>query len=121
MFLLKFFFQRHRPLTPLLSEAKGLSFPSGHAMMSLTFYGLLAYMAWKNVENVATRIILVGGLLLLILCIGLSRIYLRVHYASDVIAGFSLGIMWLVICSYVLNKMEKYSKRNLNPQVNAEA
>ena len=119
MFLLKFIFQRHRPLMPLLDAARGLSFPSGHAMMSFTFYGLLAYMVWKNVENRLLRVVLVSGLLLVILCIGISRIYLRVHFASDVIAGFCLGLMWLVLCSFVIDKMEKYSRRKVNPQVQA--
>jgi undecaprenyl-diphosphatase len=117
LFLLKFLFKRHRPLTPLLEEARGLSFPSGHAMMSFTFYGLLAYMVWKNVENKALRIILVTGLLLVILGIGISRIYLRVHYASDVLAGFCLGLMWLVLCSFIIDRMEQYSRRKVNPQV----
>lgn len=117
LFLLKFVFHRTRPLTPLLEQAKGLSFPSGHAMMSLTFYGLLAYLVWQNVENKFLKLFLVTSLTLLILFIGISRIYLRVHYASDVIAGFSLGLMWLVLCSFIIDKMEKYSKRNVAPQV----
>ncbi len=119
MFLLKFIFQRERPLNPLLTEAKGLSFPSGHAMMSFTFYGLIIYMVWINVQSRLLRSVLVTGLLLLILLIGISRVYLKVHYASDVIAGFCLGLMWLVLCSFVLDKMEKYSQKEINPAVQA--
>jgi undecaprenyl-diphosphatase len=74
-------------------------------------------MVWKNVENKALRIILVTGLLLVILGIGISRIYLRVHYASDVLAGFCLGLMWLVLCSFIIDRMEQYSRRKVNPQV----
>lgn len=48
MFCLKFIFQRNRPLTPLLAEAKGYSFPSGHALMSLTFYGLIIFLVWQK-------------------------------------------------------------------------
>lgn len=121
MFGLKFLFNRPRPLTPLLFEAKGLSFPSGHALMSVTFYGLLIYVVYKSVKNTAARWTLITLLLLLILTIGFSRIYLRVHYASDVIAGFCVGFLWLVVCISVLNQLEKYSRRNVNPIVQQPA
>lgn len=88
---LKLFFQRPRPLTPLLEAAKGLSFPSGHAMTSVTFYGLMIYLVMRNFKSPVLKTILVSLLVLLIIGIGFSRIYLRVHYASDVIAGFSVG------------------------------
>lgn len=113
MFLLKFIFNRQRPLTPLLDHAQGLSFPSGHALMSFTFYGLLIYLVWNNVDNKMLRFLLITGLLLVILFIGISRVYLVVHFASDVIAGFCLGLMWLVLCIFLLDKMEQYSRRNI--------
>jgi membrane-associated phospholipid phosphatase len=115
MFGLKNLFDRNRPLVPLLEEARGLSFPSGHALMSVTFYGLLIYIVFKNVANKPFKWTLISFLLLLIFTIGFSRIYLRVHYASDVIAGFCVGLLWLVICVTVLNKLEKYSQRKVNP------
>jgi undecaprenyl-diphosphatase len=105
----------------LLEEARGLSFPSGHALMSVTFYGLLIYIVFKNVANKSLRWTLISLLLVLILTIGFSRIYLRVHYASDVIAGFCVGLLWLVICVAVLNKLEKYSQRKVNPVVQQPA
>jgi membrane-associated phospholipid phosphatase len=111
MFALKQFFHRERPLVPLLQEAKGLSFPSGHALMSFAFYGLLIYMCWEGYENKLVRIALVTILLLTIFFIGLSRIYLRVHFASDVIAGFCLGLIWLIFSLLILNKIEAMSKK----------
>src|SRR5215216_1945135 len=117
MFGLKNLFDRDRPLVPLLEEARGLSFPSGHALMSVTFYGLLIYIAFKGFKNKALKWTLISLLLLLILTISFSRIYLRVHYASDVIAGFCVGILWLVICISVLNRLEKFSSKKINPVV----
>jgi membrane-associated phospholipid phosphatase len=117
MFLLKHIFSRERPGSPLLETAKGFSFPSGHALMSVTFYGLLIYLVFKNVKNEGARWTLMILLLLLILVIGFSRIYLRVHYASDVLAGYCIGFLWLVFAIWLLNRMEKYSQKKINPAV----
>jgi membrane-associated phospholipid phosphatase len=121
MFLLKNIFDRPRPDIPLLEEARGLSFPSGHALMSVTFYCLLIYIVWKMVELKWLKWTLMILLLLLIFVIGFSRIYLRVHYASDVLAGFAIGFLWLVFSIWVLNRMEKYSNRKVDPVVTAES
>jgi undecaprenyl-diphosphatase len=121
MFGLKHLFDRNRPLVPLLEEARGLSFPSGHALMSVTFYGLLIYIVFKGFKNKAFKWTIISLLLLLILTIGFSRIYLRVHYASDVVAGFCVGLLWLVICVWALNKLEKYSMRKVNPVIQKPA
>lgn len=108
MFLLKTIFKRNRPLTPLLHEAKGFSFPSGHALMSVTFYGLLIVIVWEFVKAPWLRWLLSILLALLILIIGFSRVYLRVHYASDVVAGFSVGLVWLILSIWALSGVEKY-------------
>ena len=121
MFGLKHLFDRNRPLIPLLEEARGLSFPSGHALMSVTFYGLLIYIVFKGFKNKPLKWTLIAMLLALILIIGFSRIYLRVHYASDVIAGFCVGLLWLVICVWVLNRLEQFSKKEINPVVQQPA
>jgi undecaprenyl-diphosphatase len=121
MFGLKHLFDRNRPLIPLLEEARGLSFPSGHALMSVTFYGLLIYIVFKGFKNKPLKWTLISMLLALILIIGFSRIYLRVHYASDVIAGFCVGLLWLVICVWVLNRLEQFSKKEVNPVVEQPA
>jgi membrane-associated phospholipid phosphatase len=114
MFLLKGLFERERPTVPLLFEAKGLSFPSGHALMSVTFYGLLIYMIFKTVKNPALKWTLISLLVLLIIIIGSSRVYLRVHYATDVIAGYCIGFLWLVFTVWLLNKIEKHSQRKFD-------
>lgn len=117
MFGLKHLFGRPRPDVPLVFKAEGLSFPSGHALFSITFYGLLVYLVYKSVENRVLRWTLIVLLVLLMLVIGFSRVYLRVHYASDVIAGFCVGFVWLVFAIWLLNRMEHYSRRQLNPVV----
>ncbi len=120
MFFLKQIFGRNRPLMPLLYEAKGLSFPSGHAMVSITFYGLLIYIVWENVANKWIKGLIMTSLFLLILFIGLSRVYLRVHFASDVLAGFCLGLMWLILSLWILNFMERISKKEVDMLVEKE-
>jgi undecaprenyl-diphosphatase len=103
---LKELFQRLRPTDPLLQGITNFSFPSGHAFMSVSFYGLLIWLTWTHVRNNHLRIIFTILLSVLILLIGLSRIYLRVHYATDVIAGFSLGICWVSLFLWFTRKME---------------
>lgn len=117
MFGLKHFFHRPRPDVPLIFKADGLSFPSGHALFSVTFYGLLVYIIYHSVENKAVKWILITFLLLLMPVIGFSRVYLRVHYASDVIAGFCVGFIWLVMTIWFLNQIERYTRKNLDKAV----
>ncbi len=108
MLLLKQLFQRKRPLSPLLKAAKGLSFPSGHAIMAVTFYGLLIYILQHTIEVNWIRAISTALLVVLILLIGFSRVYLRVHYASDVLGGFIIGSLWLLIALAVIKWLEGY-------------
>src|SRR5690348_2497320 len=75
MLALKELFRRKRPLAPLLKAVRGLSFPSGHAIMSTTFYGIVAYTCWHTVENPTLKIVLVILLMVLTALIGFSRIY----------------------------------------------
>jgi membrane-associated phospholipid phosphatase len=120
MFILKNLFGRPRPGIPLLSEAQGLSFPSGHALMSVTFYGLLIHIVWHTVKNKWIKGLVIVLMCLLILTIGFSRIYLRVHYASDVLAGFATGFLWLVISLYIVRRIEQYSNRKVDPVVQSD-
>ena len=117
MALLKFVFSRPRPLIPLLEPARGFSFPSGHAMMSFSFYGVLIFMVYENVRNPYLKWGLIIALLLLIFLIGVSRVYLRVHYASDVIAGFAAGFIWVVLSLSIVSRIEKYSKHKIDPEL----
>ena len=113
MLILKLTFRRDRPLDPLLQAAKGFSFPSGHALMSVTFYGLLILIVWQNIKKAWLRWTLSVFLILLIVAIGLSRVFLRVHYASDVLGGFTVGLVWLLLSLWILSRVEKYNKRNV--------
>lgn len=117
MFGLKHLFGRPRPDVPLIFKAEGLSFPSGHALFSVTFYGLLIYLVYKSIKNRVWKWALILLLLLLVITIGFTRVYLRVHYASDVIAGFCVGFLWLAFALWMLNRMERYSRKKLNPVV----
>ena len=116
MSLLKLYFSRTRPLTPILQEVQGFSFPSGHAMSAMTFYGLLIYLVYRYIQGAIPKSLLVGFLALFILLIGISRIYLRVHYTSDVLAGFAMGIIWLVLSLWVMGKIEKFTQREVRLQ-----
>lgn len=106
MFILKHLFRRKRPTPPLLFEAKGKSFPSGHAMMSVCFYGLLLHMLLLTGMNHSFHIAAIIFTVLLILLIGFSRVYLQVHYLSDVLAGFIIGTCWLYVCLLELEKLQ---------------
>jgi undecaprenyl-diphosphatase len=118
MLVLKSSIQRTRPENPLLQAVNGYSFPSGHALMSVIFYGLLIYIAWHEIKNSWWRRGVIVLLALLILFIGFSRIYLRVHYASDVIAGLSVGFIWLIVSLWFINQIEaRRAKRKLIPQI----
>jgi undecaprenyl-diphosphatase len=114
MFGLKHFFNRPRPDVPLIFKAEGLSFPSGHALFSITFYGLLVYIIFKSNFHPALKWTLIALLVLLMPVIGFSRVYLRVHYASDVIAGFCVGFMWLVLTIWFLNQIERHNLKKLD-------
>lgn len=94
--VLKNFFLRPRPNELRLIEETGYSFPSGHAMASTAFYGLLIYIAHEKIENKILRNTICIMLGLLILLISVSRIYVGVHYTSDVIAGTCFSIAYLI-------------------------
>ncbi|TGE29627.1 phosphatase PAP2 family protein [Hymenobacter metallicola] len=90
--LFKTHFHRLRPTTALVPQL-GLSFPSGHAMIGMALYGCLAWLLWRHGRHP----LLAAALLLWAVLIGLTRIYLHVHYTTDVLAGFAAGLGWLVL------------------------
>ena len=100
--VLKEIVQRQRPdeSIRLVSEV-GYSFPSGHSMVSMAFYGLLLWMVWQYEQDRVVKWVCVTGFAILILFVGISRIYLGVHYASDVIAGFAVSAIWLAVYTKV--------------------
>lgn len=100
--LLKTLIQRPRPEGYRLVAESGFSFPSGHSMVAMAFYGLLIWMVWRYEKDSLVRRLGVIGFGLVIVLVGLSRIYLGVHYASDVLAGFCASIAWLGVYTKLL-------------------
>jgi undecaprenyl-diphosphatase len=97
--LLKLIFRRDRPAFAVeFITRHTYSFPSGHAMESIAAFGMLAYLLLHHVQQPLHRRLLVAGTLLLVGAIGVSRVYLGVHYVSDVVAGYAAGAVWLLAC-----------------------
>ncbi len=105
--IIKHIIRRKRPSVLRLIKQGGFSFPSGHAMISVCLYGYLLYLVNKNIKNKFLRIFLTIFFLIFILSIGISRIYVGVHFASDVIAGYLLSIFILIIVIHYTNKYLK--------------
>jgi len=95
--ILKYIVQRPRPTEFRIIDESGYSFPSGHSMVSAAFYGFLIYLIYKNVKNKYLKWGLITLLSLLTILIGISRIYLGVHYTSDVLVGVFIAISYLII------------------------
>ncbi|MBP2629916.1 MAG: phosphatidylglycerophosphatase [Firmicutes bacterium] len=109
--LLKQIFERARPDAFRVVEALGYSFPSGHAMVSLCFYGMIAFLIARTIRSWVWRWFIIVSAGLFIFFIGISRIYLGVHYPSDVIAGYTAGATWLAFSiSLVMWWERKYVK-----------
>ena len=102
--ILKFIIARPRPQELSLVIEKGYSFPSGHSMISMAFYGFIIYLIYKNIKNKKIKYPLIIFLGITILLIGISRIYLGVHYATDIIGGFIIGFIYLAFfIKYIYN------------------
>jgi undecaprenyl-diphosphatase len=93
--ILKSLFQRERPDIHRLAEEGGFSFPSGHSMAAFALYGILTYLLWRHVRSRTGRTILVAIGSLIVISIGISRVYLGVHYPSDILGGYSASGVWL--------------------------
>lgn len=107
--IFKFIIQRERPSLPHLVEATGYSFPSGHTMVAVSLYGFLIYLIYKKRKNSLWRYITITLLAVLIFSIALSRIYLGVHYPSDIIGGVLLSSVYLLVFIVCVRK--------INPQI----
>ena len=102
--LLKRILRRPRPTEFRIVEETGYSFPSGHSMVSMAFYGYLIYLIYRYIKNKYIKWSLIVLLSILICLIGISRIYLGVHYTSDVLGGFLLSISYLVVYISLIKK-----------------
>jgi undecaprenyl-diphosphatase len=100
-------FHRTRPLEPLVLKELGYSFPSGHSFSAFTFFGLMTYLVWRSEISMAWKWLLSLVFFLLAVATAFSRVYLQVHYASDVIAGFCLSILWLTIAIWIIQKIRR--------------
>ncbi len=107
--ILKNIVERPRPDHLRLITQGGYSFPSGHAMISICVYGTLIYIINKNIKNKLPKIILTILLLIIIISIGLSRIYVGVHYPSDILGGYLLSLTIVIIN---INLYHKYIRGN---------
>lgn len=102
---------RARPTIEHLVTIKSLSYPSGHAMSAMAFYGFLIYLLYKIKMPRWFRFTLTIIFSLLILGIGFSRIYLGVHYPSDVLGGFIAGLVWVAFCIILFNIIDLLRER----------
>lgn len=111
---MKLGFRRERPFFPdPLATESTFSFPSGHSLVSLAVYGSIALLLAQQVRRPAWRILLFAGTALLVLAIGFSRLYLGVHFLSDVLAGFAAGTAWLALLYVALELRSRYISRYL--------
>lgn len=101
--VLKGVFDRQRPLIDHLVHVDTLSFPSGHSMSAMAFYGFFIYLSFRFDMRKRQRLALIIPLVTLIFLVGLSRIYLGVHFPSDVAAGYMGGLIWLAFCIILFN------------------
>lgn len=109
--ILKFMFERPRPTEFNIITETGYSFPSGHSMISMAFYGLLIYLIYKTIKKKYLKMSLISIISFLIIMIGISRIYLGVHYTSDVLAGFLISISYLIIYIKFVKKLVLDNKK----------
>ena len=118
--IVKHIVQRPRPDEFRIVDESGYSFPSGHSMVSAAFYGFIIYLIYKYVKNRKIKIISIILLGLIIPLIGISRIYLGVHYASDVLAGFLISASYLIVFIEIVNRLlkEKETKNEIKKEEN---
>jgi membrane-associated phospholipid phosphatase len=111
---MKLGFRRERPFfaDPLATEST-FSFPSGHALVSLAVYGALALLLARRISSHRRRVLLLAGTAIWVAAIGFSRLYLGVHFLSDVLAGFAAGAAWLALLYVALELRSRYTSRYL--------
>lgn len=108
--ILKEIVNRERPTLEHLVTVKTLSYPSGHAMTAMAFYGFLIYLIFTFKISKGLKFVLTTVLLALIFSIGISRIYLGVHFPSDIVGGFVAGFIWVVFCILILNILKVFEE-----------
>jgi undecaprenyl-diphosphatase len=108
MSVLKDFYERVRPtVVTHIDPPGGLSFPSGHSMISAALYMTLAVLIARTLPRRRLRVFVVATGALLALLIGISRLYLGVHYPTDVLAGWTAGLLWALVCGLIVFRLGK--------------
>lgn len=111
--VLKLVFHRKRPIDPKISGVTGFSFPSGHALSAFVLASLLIYITWNSSFKNTSKWIISAFVCLFALLIGVSRIILKVHFPTDVIASFCVGTVWVILSLWVLQVKISKAKANL--------
>ena len=106
-FWLKYVFHRSRPDLLRVVQEIGYSFPSGHVIASMCFYGMSAFLVMRTISSWRGRLTVLTLTVMLNVAIGISRIYLGVHYPTDVVAGYAVGSMWVAFCISLLMWWER--------------
>lgn len=112
--VLKIIFHRARPTIHHIIEATGYSFPSGHSMAAFTLYGIVTFLLWRHLSDSFKRGILVLFSTVMILMIGISRIYLGVHYPSDVLGGYMASGSWLAASIWFFHRFGYATAKRLS-------
>lgn len=113
-YFLKYFIGRDRPLGAELYESSLYSFPSGHSLNSFFFYGFISFIMFRFAKISLNKKYLVSSILFaLVILIGASRLYLGVHFLSDVVAGFLVGWFWLNTALYFVKDIQRERKLNV--------
>lgn len=113
--LLKNLYERNRPSINPEIDAIGFSFPSGHSMGSLIFYGFIIYFVMRSRMNELVKGLAISFMAVLVVLIGISRIYLGAHFPSDVLAGYFAGAIWLLLSILALEWMQWQSRSQIRP------
>ena len=108
-FVLKEIFHRGRPLGAIVAETSS-SFPSAHALISIAFYAFVFYLLARNAKSNFSKYLLISALFLIPVLLGFSRLYLGVHYLSDVLAGYAIGDIWFLIGVFLIKKLKPKPK-----------
>lgn len=108
--VLKRLVDRARPGVEHLVVVETLSYPSGHAMAAMAFYGFIIYLTYRFEMNSLLKYSAILLLTLVILSIGISRIYLGVHFPSDIAGGYIAGLIWVFFCILIFNLAEVFRR-----------
>ncbi|MDN4606637.1 phosphatase PAP2 family protein [Sporosarcina highlanderae] len=110
---LKHIFKRERPEFHRIAEAVGYSFPSGHTMMAFSLYAMAVILLWRQIRTTSGKIALLAFAIFMFGMIALSRIYLGVHYPSDIAGGIVVSAFWVVFTVFIFDNYQQRKKRGL--------